>query len=304
MNYNNYNYQNPYQRPSFGSRMKTFFQPGSTLSILIIINVAVWLLISVITLVSWLFNVPSNYVHDAALNILAVPAFLPALVARFWTLLTYMFFHLDFWHILFNMLWLFWFGKIFLEFFSQKRLLSVYIFGGIFGALLYILSYNIFPVFTSSIELSRALGASAAVMAIVTAVSFYAPNYRINLLFLGSVRLIYFAAAYLVIDLISIPHGNAGGHIAHLGGALFGILYAWNFKKGFFSFSAISRFFKNLLPKKRKPKRAPQRPLNDEQYNLKKKTEQEEIDRILDKISKHGYDALSKKEKETLFKKQ
>lgn len=303
MNYNNY-YQNPYQRPSFGNRMKDFFQSGSTLSILIIINVAVWLVIFLIGLASWLFKVPNDYVHKAAINVLGVPAYLPTLVARPWTLITYMFTHIDILHILFNMLILFWFGRIFLEFFNPKKLLPVYIWGGIFGAFLYILAYNVFPVFEETLGISRAIGASASVMAIVAAISFYAPNYRIRLLLFGNVRLLYFALAYLFIDLISIPYENAGGHIAHLGGALFGILYAWNFRKGFFSFSVASRFFKNLFQKKKKHPKTQQRPLNDEQYNLKKRSEQEEIDRILDKISKHGYDALSKKEKETLFKKQ
>ncbi|MDR0364641.1 MAG: rhomboid family intramembrane serine protease [Bacteroidales bacterium] len=298
MNYNFY--QNPYQRNSLGSNFKAFFQSGSTLSILIIINVAIWLMITIITLVSWLFNVQQEYVHLAAINILGVSAYFPTLIARPWTLITYMFSHLDLLHILFNMLWLFWFGKIFLEFLSQKKLLSIYLWGGIFGAFLYVLSYNIFPVFLLSLEGSRTLGASAAVMAIVAAISFYAPNYR---MFFGRVRLIYFALIYLFIDLISIPHGNPGGHISHLGGALFGILYAWNLRKGFFTFSAISRFFKNIFQKKRNNAQR-QRPLNDEMYNLKKKEEQDEINRILDKISKHGYDALSKREKETLFKRQ
>lgn len=301
---NYYNpYNDPYQRRSFGSVLKNFFSSGSALSILIIINVGVWLLIAIVGVIGWLMGAGSGRIDAVALDILAVPAYLPTLLTRLWTLITYMFFHLDFWHILFNMLWLYWFGKIFLEFLSEKQLLSVYIWGGVFGALLYILCYNIFPAFQASLYLSRALGASAAVMAIVGAVSFYAPNYTLNLLLIGRVRLIYFALAYLLIDLLSIRHGNAGGHISHLGGALFGILYAYNLRKGFIRTGSIGRFFRNLFSKRQKPSKN-QRPMSDEAYNLKKRADQEEIDRILDKISKHGYDALSKKEKETLFKRQ
>jgi membrane associated rhomboid family serine protease len=207
-----------------------------------------------------------------------------------------MFLHFDFWHILVNMLWLYWFGRIFLEFLTPRKLLTVYLWGGIFGALFFILSFNIFPVFTAVLPEAYALGASASVMAIVMATSFYAPRYTLNLFIFGRIRIIWIALVYLLIDILSIRYGNAGGHIAHLGGALFGILYAVTIKKNIFK--QLHRPFKKSVKNN-----STYRYTNDERFNIQKKQEQEEIDRILDKISKHGYDVLSKREKETLFKK-
>ena len=282
-------YYNPYQqRRSFGDGIKSFFCSGSVLSWLLIVNVGVWLCVCVASLAAWLYKIPVEVVEMWGSNYLAVPADVSRLLVRVWTPLSYMFLHFDFWHIFINMLWLYWFGRIFLEFLSSRKLLTVYLWGGIFGALFFILSYNIFPVFDTVRFDAYALGASASVMAIVMATSFHVPRYTLNLFIIGRVRLIWIALVYLVIDVLSIPHGNAGGHIAHLGGALFGFLYAMNLKKSFFK-------------KKVKPKTYHY--TNDELYNIQKKQEQEDIDRILDKISKHGYDVLSKKEKETLFKK-
>jgi len=281
-------YYNPYQRRSFGEGIKSFFCSGSVLSWLLIINVGIWLCVCVASLVAWLYKIPAEAVELWISDYWAIPAYLSKLLIRFWTPISYMFLHFDFWHIFFNMLWLYWFGRIFLEFLSSRKLLTVYLWGGIFGALFFILSYNIFPVFELIRFDAYALGASASVMAIVMATSFHVPRYTLNLFIIGRVRLIWIALVYLVIDVLSIPHGNAGGHIAHLGGALFGFLYAMNLKKSFFK-------------KKIKPKTYHY--TNDELYNIQKKQEQEDIDRILDKISKHGYDVLSKKEKETLFKK-
>ena len=283
-------YYNPYQqRRSFGDGIKSFFCSGSVLSWLLIVNVGVWLCVCVASLAAWLYKIPVEVVEMWGSNYLAVPADVSRLLVRVWTPLSYMFLHFDFWHIFINMLWLYWFGRIFLEFLSSRKLLTVYLWGGIFGALFFTLSYNIFPVFDTVRFDAYALGASASVMAIVMATSFHVPRYTLNLFIFGRVRLIWIALVYLVIDVLSIRHGNAGGHIAHLGGALFGFLYAVNLKKSFFK-------------KKVKPSKT-YHYTNDELYNIRKKQEQEEIDRILDKISKHGYDVLSKKEKEALFKK-
>ena len=164
-----------------------------------------------------------------------------------------MFLHSSFLHILLNLLWLFWFGKIFLEYLDQKKLLSVYLLGGLAGGALFILSYNVFPVFKENLAISIALGASAAVMAIVMTISFYVPDYSIRLLFLGNLKLKYLAIAVIVIDIMSIQGGNAGGHIAHLGGAIFGIIYASQIRKGKDISKGFNRFmdwlfsfFKNI----------------------------------------------------------
>jgi membrane associated rhomboid family serine protease len=299
-------YYNPYQqRRSFGDGIKSFFcSGGSVLSWLLIVNVGVWVCVCVVFLVVWLYNqMPIadviQFIKPLINNYLAVPFDISRLLVRFWTPFSYMFLHFDFWHIFINMLWLYWFGRIFLEFLSSRKLLTVYLWGGIFGALFFILSYNTFPVFEDSLNIP-VVGASASVMAIVAAISFYVPRYTLNLFIFGRVRLIWIALIYLAIDLYLIPYdNNAGGHITHLGGALFGFLYAVNLKKSFFTL----RPFKRNLFKKKAKKDASYRYTNDELYNIRKKQEQEEIDRILDKISKHGYEVLSKKEKDALFKK-
>ena len=190
-----------------------------------------------------------------------------------------------------------------MEFLKPKKLLTVYLWGGIFGALFFILSFNIFPVFETVRPEAYALGASASVMAVVMTVSFYVPRYTLNLFIFGRIRLIWIALIYLGIDLLSIRHSNSGGHIAHLGGAFFGFLYAINLKKHTFRWRPFGKLFRPNPFKKNVKQKMEYRYTNDELYNIQKKQEQDEIDRILDKISKHGYDVLSKKEKETLFKK-
>ena len=294
----------PYGRRNFGDETKSFFRSNSVLLWLLISNIGIWFCICLAFLVAWLYKIPIKSVELLVSNYLSVPAYLPKLLLRFWTPISYMFLHFDFWHIFVNMLWLYWFGRIFLEFLSQGKLLTVYLWGGIFGALFFILSFNIFPVFDHVHYYACTLGASASVMAIVAAVSFYVPRYTLNLFILGRIRLIWIALIYLSIDLLSIPYDdNAGGHIAHLGGALFGFLYAVNLKKNILKLPPFKHLFRRNRFKKNTKKKNTYHYTNDELYNIQKKQEQKEIDRILDKISKQGYDVLSKKEKETLFKK-
>lgn len=194
---------------------------------------------------------------------------------------------------------------IFLHYFDNKKLLSVYIVGGLAGAALYILSFNIFPLFDQALPMSYALGASASVIAIVIAISVYAPNHTINLLFFGPVKLKYIAMVSIVLDVLSIASSNAGGHIAHLGGALFGYLYISQLRKGKNITKGFDRFMDkifSLFKPRDKFKVTYKRPVNDYEYNKDKATKQKGIDEILDKIAKSGYDSLTKKEKEILFK--
>jgi membrane associated rhomboid family serine protease len=286
------------------NEIKSSFKEGGALIKLIYINIAVFVIINLIR--AFMFIAGMNMeVWEKLVNMLSVPAYLPNLIYQPWSLISYMFFHIDFLHILFNLLWLYWFGKIFLAFLDQKKLVTVYLWGGIVGALLYIVSYNIFPVFSPALTHSFALGASASVIAIVVAISFYNPNYKIFLMFFGSVRLINIALITIVIDLLSIGISNPGGHIAHLGGALFGYLYISGLRKGYKApkfLSSAATFFSNLFTRKPKMKVMYGRPESDYDYNKKKVKEQAEVDHILEKIAKGGYESLSKKEKETLFK--
>ncbi len=241
---------------------------------------------------------------------LAVPASLPELIARPYTLITYMFLHFDFLHILFNMLWLFWFGQIFLQYLNQRQLVFTYITGGVAGASLYILFYNIFPAFAQDLATAVALGASASVLAVVVAISFWVPNYTMHLLFIGPVRIKYIALATVIIDFFMIRSGNAGGHIAHLGGAFWGWVFILLMRSkqidlsAYLSLRPLARF-RNLFTLRKKAKFRniyySDRPLTDEEYNQQKADLQKKTDKILDKIKHSGYESLTREEKEFLF---
>jgi membrane associated rhomboid family serine protease len=292
--------------------VRRFFRQGSPLSVLILINIAVWLLVQVVRVLFFLFNKPeSGLAAGWMLHLLAVPASVPVLMSKPWTLLTYMFFHVDVWHILFNVLWLYWFGRIFMEFLSGRKLLTVYLLGGLSGGVVYILAFNIFPVFQPAIPVSAALGASASVMAIVTAISFYVPDYSLQLILFGRVKIVYLAILLFIFDFFMIPSGNSGGHLAHIGGAIFGFLYTLYLKnfspaigKGYRnSFSTGFRdIFGNKESRNTTYQHPGERPVTDEEYNRRKNENQQRIDIILEKISKGGYDSLTREEKEFLFK--
>jgi len=283
--------------------IKQSFKYGSMLTKIIYINLAVFVIVRLLEVVYLLFNIGEASQFPLLLW-LAVPADLNELLYKPWTVFTYMFLHHDFLHILFNLLWFYWFGKIFLQYLTEKQLLSVYILGGISGAVLYILAFNLFPLFEPYLQNSIALGASAAVLAIVVSISFYVPNYTLNLMFIGPVKLKYIALISIVIDVLSIAGANAGGHIAHLGGAIFGYLFISQYKTGKELSVDFDKFFKNIgafFKPKPKIKVTYKKPKTDFEYNAEKAKKQEEIDRILDKIAKAGYESLSKQEKEILF---
>ena len=168
--------------------IKDSFRKGSTLTRLIYINLAVFILVNLVEVVFFLSN---NHPRFSSFLIqLAVPADLTVLLTKPWTLVTYMFTHKGFIHILFNLLWLYWFGRVFLEYFDGKKLVGVYLLGGLSGAVLYIAAFNLFPVFTDDLALSIALGASASVTAVPIAIAAYVPNFTCNMLFIGRVKII------------------------------------------------------------------------------------------------------------------
>lgn len=295
---------------AISDEIRNAFKTGNILTRLIIINVAVWITIRLVLLLLFLFN-SQDGIGEIILSWLSVPAGLMNLLFKPWTLITYMFLHVDFFHILFNMLWLFWFGKIYLEYLGAKKLLSTYILGGLAGAVLYIIAYNLFPAFNEILPFSTAMGASASVLAVVVATATYVPNFTMHLMFLGPVKLKYIAIFSVALDIMNIQSGNAGGHIAHLGGALFGYIYILQLQRGsdmsvgfnkFFD-GIVSYFYRkdgNLHVSYSSGSKGPKK--SDAQYNIEKKQQQEKIDIILDKISKSGYESLTKDEKEILFK--
>lgn len=241
-----------------------------------------------------------------------LPSSLTLLIRRPWTLFTYMFLHGDVMHILWNMFALYVFGRIFLDFFSVRHFVGTYILGGLFGAIFFVSAYNIFPYFTDAVASSHLVGASAAVLAIVVATAIRSPEYRINLLFIGSVKLSTFALVTVLISVLMLAGENAGGNFAHLGGALAGYLFATLLGKGVDVTNVVNRpvdwvrslFVTNPFKRKRKPKftyTAGGKRGSDYEHNARKKAAEAEIDAILEKIKKGGYASLSDGEKKRLF---
>lgn len=229
------------------------------------------------------------------------------LILKPWTLITYAFLHVGILHLLFNMLMLNFAGRLFLTFFTQKQFLGLYILGAIFAGLVFVGSFFLFDV------KAPIIGASGAIMAILIGVAAYSPLYQIRMLLIGTVKLWHIAFVFLILDLIQIPTDNMGGHIAHLGGALFGFIYIKLLQNGTDLSLIVSRtidFFANIFkPRKGTPFKKVHRNVNvsppkqkvASKIVVKDKTQQQ-IDEILDKISQSGYDSLTKEEKEFLFK--
>ncbi|MCD0487900.1 rhomboid family intramembrane serine protease [Pedobacter sp. MC2016-14] len=280
------------------------FKSGNPVAFYIGINVIIYVLTALIG-VGIMLGKGSLDLDELIREYFGFPSSFAALPLRFYTLLTFQFFHQGFLHLLFNMLGLFWLGQIFLDFLKPRQFHFVYLFSGASGALVFLLGFNVFPVFAAAAGSATIIGASASVMGIVVATATLLPNYAIRLILFGDVKLKYLALAYVVLDLIGIGSANAGGSFAHLGGALFGFMYIKMLQNGT-DWSTIfntSQWFK---------KKSKLKVVKNENYrssvNTRNRSEasdkvnQQVIDSILDKISKSGYDKLSKEEKETLFK--
>ena len=282
------------------NNLKHEFKKGTILNKLIYINVGMFLLFSILGVLSFMFQ----FDISPLLNKLYLPAENSRLISQPWTFITYMFLHSGFMHLLFNMLWLHFGGKIFLQYLHPKQLLSTYILGGISGGLLFIIAYNYIPSLQGYIYGAQALGASASVLAIIVAIATYTPNYSVQLPFIGFVKLKHIAIFTVALDIISIPKGNTGGHIAHIGGAIFGYIYIKQLQKGNDFSIGFSNFLERLVntfKNKSKLKTVHKRAKTDYEFNKEKSAQQKEIDKILEKISKSGYESLSKEEKATLF---
>ena len=277
---------------------------------LIIVNIAVFLLFSIVHVGLSLFNSEDKF--SLFVDFFSVPSSLKQLVFHIWTPVTYMFLHISLWHILGNMLWLFFIGRMLIEYIKEKDFLALYLLGGLAGAAMYILSYNVFPVFSDIKIFSTAIGASASVTAIVIAIATYKPNKEIYFFGLLKIKLVYIAVVLIVFDILQLTGDNAGGHFAHLGGAIYGYFYGRNLKNGvniaenFSNF--VAKIFSVDFTSKSKSKtkiriiKNDLQTRNDVQYNSTKADIKHEVDRILDKISQNGYQSLSKNEKEFLNK--
>ncbi len=288
---------------------KAKFRSGNPITRLILINVALFLFVSIFRIITFLSGESGIFilVEEFIKDNLAISLSFVDLAQKPWTLITYMFTHFSLMHIFWNMITLYWFGQLFINYTNSKKLIPLYLLGGISGALLTLILFTAIPAFQPFIG-APMIGASAGVTAIIVATATLIPNVNMNMMFIGPVKLIYVALFVIFIDVLNVAsYDNIGGNISHLGGALMGYLFIFQYKRGVDFSKGINRFFDWIsgllsIKPKSKMKVAYKRKVTDEEYNYNKKVEQENIDRILDKISKSGYESLSKSEKDILFK--
>ena len=273
---------------------------------LIIVNLGVFLLFNIINVILFLFNSEDNFY--LIVEFFSVPSSIKQLVFHIWTPITYMFLHIDFWHILGNMLWLFFLGRILIEYIKEKDFLALYLLGGLAGAAMYILAYNVFPVFSDIKIFSTAIGASASVTAIVIAIATYKPNKEVYFFGVLRIKLVFIAIVMIIFDITLLNGDNAGGHFAHIGGAIYGFFYGYYLKKNINIAENFSNFVAKIFTIDFSPKskitiiKNNLHTKNDVKYNSTIADIRREVDRILDKISQNGYQSLSKKEREFLKK--
>ncbi|MEN2283321.1 rhomboid family intramembrane serine protease [Algoriphagus sp. SE2] len=292
-----------------------FRHDNNSLFKLIAINILVFMVLLVSRVILTITGFGDLY--SAGVSKFMMPASLPKLITQPWSILSYMFMHEGIFHILFNMLFLYWFGQLVHQFLGSRKLANLYILGGLSGALFYVLIYNLAPYFRGSIDSSLMLGASAGVFAIVVGAATLSPNTSFFLLLLGPVKIKYIAIFYVVLSFANSAGANAGGELAHLGGALIGYLYIVQLRNGTdwgVPIQKVGLFFENFFRKKQGVNVSYRRPKTSSSFKPFSKSStsskpadkgavssQEEIDLILDKIAEKGYEALSKEEKRKLF---
>jgi len=270
------------------------------------INILVYLAVMVLRIFLTLGD--AEGIYRSLMSYLMMPASIPYFITQPWTLFTYMFLHEGFFHILFNMLFLYWFGLVIHERLGSRKLVNLYMLGGITGGLFYLLIYNLAPYFSDQVSGSLMLGASAGVYAIVVGAATLTPNTSFFLLLLGPVKLKYIAIFYVLVAFANSAGANAGGELAHLGGAALGYLYIVQLRRGQdlgYPVQWVGHHFEQLFSKKPKVKVTYRKSASGTQTAPPKRptdvSTQEEIDKILDKIAEKGYDNLTKEEKRKLF---
>lgn len=289
--------------------IKVRFGNGDVLIRLILINIAVFLVISFLKLFGWIGIINTDFIK-LLIDKISFAIYLPKLITQPWSMFTYMFVHESLGHIFWNMIVFYWVGQLILEYLGGKKLLNIYLLGGLFAIVFMAVTLNGMQWLYSTMgkpttlvtPFSFAIGASGSINACLVAIATLIPEYSISLLFIGAVRLKYIALVVVILSLINIPNGNAGGEIAHIGGALFGFIYTRQLQKG----NDLGKWLTNLIDRLSKPKKshlkvAYKRKNTEEKYQNQKRYDEVTIDRILDKISQSGYNSLSKDEKDILF---
>lgn len=270
------------------------FKTSSIIQQLIYINVAVFLLTLLLSSFSGLYGNRTHFIMEW----FSLSSSLDIWLSRPWTIITYGFLHAGFLHILFNCLWLFFIGRLFLDYFTPKQLLNFYLLGTLVGGIFYLAAYNYFPIFIG--RTVPLVGASAGISAIIIGLATYIPNYQLHFRFIGFIKVWQLAAFFIALDLIGLASSNGGGHFSHLGGALLGFIYVSQASNNKFTF--FDRFLSMFQSKKKPLKTVYKSQKKTASNTVEKNTNQLKVDEILDKISKSGYNALSKEEKEFLFK--
>lgn len=272
----------------------------------IYLNAAVFVVVQLLAVCFSLFRLPLGWLH-----LLELPSSWSFLGMQPWSLLTYMFMHAGLLHLLFNMLWLYSFGRLFLVSYSARHFRGLYLLGGLSGGLFYLAAFSLFPFFQDIPSVVYLSGASASVLAIVVAAAVNDPERPLNFFLLGTIRVKYVALLVVLLDLLLVTSGNSGGHVAHLGGAFAGWLFAYGLRKGRFDATSwvnalLDMPVKLFATKKNRPK--PKMKVHygggrsqDYEFNARKRQQEDDIDRILDKLKKSGYDHLTVDEKKKLF---
>ena len=284
---------------NFQDQLRYRLQQMNEAEKLILINVICFVLPLFLKTLFYLFNIPSNVM----IGWFELSAEWSDLLFKPWTIFTYSFMHSGFFHLFWNMYLLYFASRLFLNLFSPRTFFNVYFLGVLLGGLTFMLSYSVFPAFQYASPIM--VGASAGVMAVLIFMATYSPDLEVRIIFFN-VKLRYLGIAFVLLDVIQIPYGNAGGHLAHLGGAALGYLYVKRLGQGVdigLPFENFTNRVLNLFKKQSKLKTVHKRKASS---NSKKKVttqevDQSKIDSILDKISKSGYDSLTQKEKDFLF---
>ena len=283
---------------NFIEEIKYQLSHGTMTNKLIIYNVFVFALILLLNILNLTINQISltEYFFTLDTNIVGF-------IIKPWGIITSIFSHFEIWHLIFNMLFLYFSGQLFEQIFDKRRLWQTYIFGGISGGMLEIAAHYLFPSFQNSDQV--VVGASGSIMAIFTALAFHSPNIRVNLFGIFPVKIYLIAIFFLLNDLIGIadPSDNVA-HFAHLGGAIFGLISIQSMHSNNNILSILGSFFdriKKIITSGKSTKSGKAKFKTDEEYNREKKRRQEKTDAILDKISKSGYESLTKEEKDFLF---
>ncbi len=277
---------------SFINTIQNRFRQANIVEKLIYINIGVF----AVTLLLTVFSNPLE--SNIIIQWFSLNSDFNFFITRPWTIISYGFLHADFIHILFNSIMLYYFGNLFIQYFTQKQVLAFFLLGTLAGGFIFLLGYSYLPFLSNqSVPL---VGASAGVSAIIIGIATYMPNYKLKLRLIGSIKLWHIAAFYIFLDVLQLSGNNAGGHLAHVGGALFGFLYVHQARKNKTTiWSKIAAFFAS----KKKPLKTvykSKKSKTSKQANTTYK--QQKINVILDKISKSGYETLSKDEKDFLFK--